>query len=225
MNRRTFCLTAAAATLTACLPLHRNKTQGRVVKRAFIIHGWGATPADHWFAKLSDDLDKLGYRVDLFPLPDSRHPDFAAWQRTLAEHIGTPQSDDLFVAHSLGNISLLHYLSQTRPPQIGGLVLVSGFIGRLPALPEIEGYSIDNYVAQAQLDLPALRRMTGNIACIVSTDDPIVAPAESMKLADTLGARVINVPDAGHFLASDGFTELPQVLAAIKGFGITTGKI
>ena len=194
-------------------------------KRAFIIHGWGATPADHWFAALSDDLGKLGYKVALFPLPDSLRPDFAAWQRTLAEYIGTPRPDDLFVAHSLGNISLLHYLSHSRPPKIGGLVLVSGFAGKLPALSEIEGYSIDAYVAQARLDLPAIRRMTGNTACIISANDPIVAPAESIKLANALGARVMTVPDAGHFLASDGFTELPQALQAVKDFGMAVDQI
>ncbi|WP_225748091.1 alpha/beta hydrolase [Eikenella sp. Marseille-P7795] len=215
MNRRQFCLTAALA-LSACA-LPRAKQTART-QRAFIIHGWGATPDDHWFARLSAGLKARGYNVDVPALPDSRHADFQAWQRTLAEHIGMPQPDDLFIAHSLGNISLLHYLSHTRPPEIGGLVLVSGFAGKLPRLPEIEGYSIDRYVGQARLDLPAVRRMTANIACIISANDPIVAPAESMKLANALGARVITVPDAGHFLASDGFTELPQAWQALDGF-------
>ena len=206
MNRRQFRLSAALALSACALPAAR-------AKRAFIIHGWGATPADHWFAALSDDLGKLGYKVALFPLPDSRRPDFAAWQRTLAEYIGTPRPDDLFVTHSLGNISLLHYLSHSRPPKIGGLVLVSGFAGKLPALSEIEGYSIDAYVAQARLDLPAIRRMTGNTACIISANDPIVAPAESIKLANAFGARVMTVPDAGHFLASAAAS-----FAGSKGF-------
>lgn len=216
MNRRQFCLAAALA-LSACAAPPTAKRES-AAKRAFIIHGWGATPADHWFAWLAAGLKARGYAVDVFPLPESRRPDFAAWQRTLAEHIGTPQPNDLFVAHSLGNITLLHYLSQTRARRIGGLVLVSGFAGKLPALPAIEGYSIDAYAAQARLDLPAIRRMTPNIACIVSSNDPIVAPAESLKLAESLGTRVITVPNGGHFLASDGFTALPQVLQAIEGF-------
>ena len=131
---------------------------------------------------------------------------------------GTPQPDDLFIAHSLGNITLLHYLSQTRPPEIGGLVLVSAFGGKLPKLAEIEGYSIDDYVAQARLDLPAIRNMTANITCIISENDPLVAPEASLKLANALQSHIITVPNAGHFLASDGFVELPQVLQAVDEF-------
>ncbi|MDO4907003.1 alpha/beta hydrolase [Neisseria sp.] len=188
------------------------------MKRAFIIHGWGATPKDHWFPWLAGSLKARGYRVDVPALPNPTAPVFSDWQHTLARHIGTPQPDDLFVAHSLGGITLLHYLSQTRPKEIGGLVLVSAFAEKLPALPEIEGYSIDDYVVQARPDLPAIRAMTANTACIVSGNDSIVAPEASLKLANALQARVITVPDAGHFLASDGFDTLPQVLQAVENF-------
>ena len=95
---------------------------------------------------------------------------------------------------------------------------MSGFAAKLPKLPEIEGYSIDRYVEQARLDLPAVRAATPKIACIVSGNDAIVAPEESGKLAAALNAPVIRVENAGHFLASDGFTELPQVLQAAEGF-------
>ena len=175
------------------------------MKRAFIIHGWGATPADHWFPWLSGSLQQHGFAVDTPALPNPTAPVFADWQHTLARHIGTPQPDDLYIAHSLGNITLLHYLSQARP-------------AKMPKLPEIEGYSIDNYVEQARLDLPAVRSATPNTVCIVSGNDAIVAPEESGKLAAALNAPVIRVENAGHFLASDGFTELPQVLQAAEGF-------
>lgn len=189
------------------------------MKRAFIIHGWGATPADHWFPWLSGSLQQHGFSVDTPALPNPTAPVFSDWQHTLARHIGTPQSDDVYIAHSLGNITLLHYLSQARPAKIGGLILVSAFAAKLPKLPEIEGYSIDNYVEQARLDLPAVRAATPNIACIVSGNDPLVAPKESGKLAAALNSPVIRVENAGHFLASDGFTELPQVLQAVERFG------
>lgn len=217
MNRREFCLTAAALTVSACAA-KSPFGQGTDKKRAFIIHGWGATPADHWFSWLSDGLKTHGYTVEVPALPNPAAPVFADWQRTLANRIGIPQPNDLFVAHSLGGITLLHYLSQTAPAEVGGLVLVSAFAEKLPKLPEIEGYSIDNYVAQARLNLPAIRAMTANTACIVSSNDSIVAPEASLKLANALQAHVITVPDAGHFLASDGFDTLPQVLQAVENF-------
>lgn len=137
------------------------------------------------------------------------HRIFGRWQQTLAEHVGTPSAEDLFIAHSLGTISLLHYLSATRPARIGGLILVSGFGARLPALPGIQGYDIDTYVDQARLDRAAIRAMTSKIFCIISQNDVVVAPEESLKLARQLNATVRMVPKGGHFLASEGFHELP----------------
>lgn len=217
MNRRQFCFSAAALAVSACAA---KPPSGRAdkMKRAFIIHGWGATPEDHWFQWLSGSLKARGYQVYAPPLPNPAAPVFADWQHMLARRIGTPQPGDLFVAHSLGAVTLLHYLSQTAPAEIGGLVLVSAFAEKLPKLPEIEGYSIDDYVAQARLNLPAIRAMTANTVCIISENDTIVEPEASLKLANALQARVITVPNAGHFLASDGFDSLPQVLQAVEGF-------
>lgn len=90
---------------------------------AYIIHGYGASPTDHWFPWLQARLQAAGIPTIVPPLPDSEHPDFAAWQATLTQTIGTPDRNTLLIAHSLGTISLLHYLSATRPASVGGLVI------------------------------------------------------------------------------------------------------
>lgn len=179
------------------------------IRKACIIHGFGASSGAHWFPWLANRLRDAGVSVGVPDMPDSMAPNFWRWQQTLAKHVGTPSAEDLFIAHSLGTISLLHYLSATRPAPIGGLILVSGFGARLPALPGIQGYDIDTYVDQARLDRAAIRAMTSKIFCIISQNDVVVAPEESLKLARQLNATVRMVPKGGHFLASEGFHELP----------------
>lgn len=137
MKRRLFFIASSALALSSCVTKYKSKWETNR-KRAFIIHGWGATPADHWFRWLSGSLKTRGYTVAVPQLPNPAAPIFSDWQRTLARHIGTPQSDDLFVAHSLGNITLLHYLMQTRPSKIDGLIMVSAFADKLPKLPEVK---------------------------------------------------------------------------------------
>lgn len=217
MNRRQFCLSTLVSALSACsspFPPARNPQTG--INKAYIVHGYGATPADHWFPWLASRLQAEGIAADIIPLPDSSRPDFESWQETLAAHIGKPQPGNLFIAHSLGNISLLHYLSRLRPPRIAGLVLVSGFGARLPALPSINGYNIDAYADKAVINYPAIRQMSPAIYSIISENDTIVAPGESLKLAQRLNSQIIRVPNGGHFLAQDGFTELPQVWQAVE---------
>lgn len=186
------------------------------MKNLYIIHGFDATPDAHWFRWLGEQARAKGAHVHIPALPQPKAPVFADWQRALAESIGMPDENDVFVAHSLGTISLLHYLGATRPARIGGLVLVSGFAGRLPGLSSIEGYSVDTYVDQARIDTTAIAAMTPHITSLISTSDPVVAPPSSRQLASALHSTVVEVDNGGHFLDREGFRELWPAWQAIE---------
>ena len=47
--------------------------------RAFIIHGYGAGPADHWFPWLGERLSQAGIPTTIPALPDPERPDFDRW--------------------------------------------------------------------------------------------------------------------------------------------------
>ena len=126
--------------------------------------------------------------------------------------IGTPDRNTLLIAHSLGTISLLHYLSATRPTAVGGLVLVAGFGAHLPELPIIGGFDIDH----ARLDDVVLRRYAAQMHHLISDNDNVVAPANSHALAARLGGTVHALPRYGHFLSADGITELPAAWEALQ---------
>lgn len=190
------------------------------MKRAFIIHGYGATPEDHWFSWLAQQLQAAGVATAIPALPDPEQPDFDRWQAALATHLGTPDAETFYVAHSLGTISLLHFLSAARPAQTGGIFLVSGFDGRLPALPVIGDFNVDAYADRARIDHAALRAMTPQIHHIISDNDRAVAPERSLQLAERLGGTVHRVANGGHFLASDGFRTLPPLWQAMQDGGV-----
>ena len=223
MKRRNFILTLPALALrpgAAATPRNHAAAARQVtapsLKTLHIIHGYGATPDAHWFRWLGDKARAEGVRVSIPALPQPQAPAFADWQQALADSIGMPDERDIFVAHSLGTISLLHYLNAARPARIGGLVLVSGFAGRLPGLSSIDGYSVDAYVDQARIDVAAIRTMTPHITSIISSNDPIVAPQDSRQLAQALHSRIVQVDDGGHFLDREGFTQLQPAWQAVK---------
>lgn len=186
------------------------------MKKAIILHGYGATPGDHWFPWLQQQLQAAGIATTVPALPDAEQPDFERWQQALAAAIGTADAATLLIAHSLGTLSLLHYLSATRPEQVGGIILAAGFGARLPELPTIGGFSIDAYIDRARLDDATLRAMTPHIHHLISDNDYVVAPANSDALATRLGGTVHRVANAGHFLAADGITTLPAAWQAVQ---------
>ena len=187
------------------------------MKRAFIIHGYGATPEDHWFSWLAQQLQAAGVATAIPALPDPEQPDFDRWQQTLAQYIGKPSENQIFVAHSLGTISLLHYLTAARPRRIGGLVLVSAFGKRIPTLPEINGFNIDAYVDRCRIDFAAIARMAGNRIELISADDDTIVPVENTRyVAKELNGYLHIRATGGHFLDRDGFTQFPPVLESVE---------
>ncbi|PWJ42444.1 hypothetical protein SAMN06264364_1742 [Quadrisphaera granulorum] len=181
-------------------------------QRAVIIHGFGATPQDHWFDWLADQLEADGIPTAVPALPNPLDPDPNRWEQAVAAELGTPDEHSIVVAHSLGCLTLVRYLRSLPDPwQLGTLVLVSGFLERLPALPELDGYIGDG------CDVEGLQVRIRRLVVIRSDEDPFVPPALTDHVADLLGVPVRVVPGAGHFLASDGITAVPAVYEAITG--------
>lgn len=174
--------------------------------KVYIIHGYGAGPQSHWFQWLKQQLEAQGITVHVPALPDSEHPLKEQWDECLQQTIGVPDENTYFVAHSLGCIALLDYFRQLEScPDIGGIILVSGF-----STP-ISGYSLINPFVGNAFHPEHFIAMTAQRVVIAAKDDPIVPFAQTEQLAHDLKARFITVEHGGHFLDSEGFTELPLV--------------
>ncbi|WP_433464875.1 RBBP9/YdeN family alpha/beta hydrolase [Spirillospora sp. CA-128828] len=185
-------------------------TPGTTRRRASIIHGYGATPEDHWFAWLGEQLNAAGIPATIPALPTPQAPDPALWTEAVRTDLGTPDENSIVVAHSLGCLTVLRYLRTLPDPwHLGTLVLVSGFVDQLPALPELNSYIGDG------CDVKELINNIGRLTIIRSDADPYVPPGHTDRLAGLLGVSTEVVPGAGHFLASDGVTSLSEVLEAI----------
>lgn len=175
-------------------------------KRVCIIHGYRATPGNHWFPWLKDKLTAIGVDVEIIAMPTPQTPKLDEWLNQLAQSAKDMDSDTYFVAHSLGCITLLRFLLRQNSSQpIGGLVLVSGFAQSLPTLP-----ILDEFVEQP-LDYHQLIQRASQCAGIAAKDDPIVPFAFSKELMEQLKADFFEVDKGGHFLEGDGFTALPIV--------------
>ena len=175
-------------------------------RRVFIVHGFGATPNDHWFPWLSNELTAGGIEATTVALPASDTPTAPAWHRTLNAAIPYVDHTTWIVAHSLGVISVLRRLAdQAEPWTLGGLIAVSGFTGELAALPVLDAFLAED------VDLTDVTPRILRSHAVYSDNDTIVPPQASAALAARLGSQVHIVHGGGHFLGTDGITNLPVV--------------
>jgi predicted alpha/beta hydrolase family esterase len=175
-------------------------------RRVVVVPGYGATPADHWFPRLAHDLAGHGIDTEVVEMPHPDAPDPTAWATTAGEAIGDPDGATVVVGHSLGCLTVLRYLATVPGPwRLAGLVLVAGFLDRLPALPELDGFVGDG------ADVGHIPGHVEQVVVIRSDHDPLVPGTSTDRLAAALDAELVVVPGAGHFLADDGYEDLPEV--------------
>lgn len=173
--------------------------------RVYIIHGYLASSQDHWFPWLEEKLTREGAVVTILPMPNSSEPDASAWIRFVEANVGLPDKNTFFVAHSLGCITLLRYLeSLDSGSRIGGFVFVSGFSDSVATLPQLDEFT------DKPLDFDRIIGISPCRSDIASLDDSIVPYEHTERLSRLLGSNLRTVGNGGHFLGSDGFTQLPE---------------
>ena len=132
----------------------------------------------NWFDWLCAQVKSTGAQAISLAMPNPDKPSTTAWQFTLDQHIGKPDAHTLLVGHSLGCITLLHFLSRQQPQKIGGLLLAAGFADTLPPLP-----ALDAYIKAASPDFDILRKIDMPKHCLVSDNDTHVPPELTLDMA------------------------------------------
>lgn len=178
-------------------------------KQVYIIHGYMASVTDHWFDWLKAELEKQGVAVHILAMPDSKKPQPEAWTNYLKENVNLT-GQTYFIGHSLGCISLLLYLNRYQL-KASGMILVAGFIEKVKDIPELDAFLAE------EISIPLLIENVPKRLVIAATDDYVVPFELTKKLAEALKSPMITIPDGGHFLGRDDFTDFPALLKAMKG--------
>ena len=166
----------------------------------FIIHGYQATTESHWFEWLANEMKQFGYSTEIVYLPNANQPNLKEWITAIQNNLKNKlDSETIIVAHSLGVITILDYLSRLQHGlTIKGLYLVSGFNEQLKNLPEL-----NHYISQTQIDFHNINAQ--NIVTIAGSHDPIVNIEATDRLSHELNTETLRISHKGHFLDSDGY--------------------
>lgn len=188
----------------------QNVTGNRaIIKRVFIVHGYGATPDDNWFPWLKKELETRNFKVQVPAMPNTDNPTLDQWLSHLQETVGRCDKNTYLVGHSLGTITILRFLEALpEGERVGGIVLVGGFSESLNFKPLAT-------FTERPLDYEKVKRSTNKIVAIHSTDDASVPYKFAEIIRDRLGASLITLHGAGHINWKSGWFELPQALDAI----------
>lgn len=178
-----------------------------------IVHGWEAEPGSNWFQWLKSNLEEDGIRCIIPDMPDSSRPKVAEWVNHLDQVIQSEVTDPaarlILVGHSLGCITICHYLDRVKKAKADGCVFVAGFSGNIRIQAIKEFY-------ETQADLANVRKKIGKSVSMLSLDDRAVPAEKSRELAAQLGSEIVELNGYGHFMGSEGVTKLPVILPELQ---------
>lgn len=175
----------------------------------YVVHGYTASPEENWFPWIQQQADQAGVALKVLRLDPSPTPILSTWDQQMAEQIGRLGPETIVIAHSLGCLASLHFLSHQLKDtgiQIAQLILVAGFNRRLGRLEEV-----NPFIDAAQIDFDLIQQQVKSRIVIYSKGDDRVAPHFSLEQAKSLDAEVIETQHQGHFIDSQGCRELPEV--------------
>ncbi len=183
-----------------------------MVKRVFIVHGWGGYPEEGWFPWLKEELINRGFEVYVPSMPETDNPTIENWVENLKKIVKNPDFNTSFVGHSIGCQTILRYLQELKSDiKVGKIILVAPWF-RLKMYETKEEVEIAKPWIERKIDFTKVLLHTKDITSIFSNNDYFVYVEDSEILKKNLGSKIIIEKNKGHFSGSDGIKKLPSVL-------------
>lgn len=170
-------------------------------KEYIIIHGLGGSPQGHWQDFLYKELQNQGKKV-LFPqFPNNSQPSLEDWiceLHGLKEHI---HENTVVIAHSMGVILWLHYISKYIDTRINKAILVAP-----PSREFLVSHDFAKSFADFSLDKENFHRVNLHSLLIASTNDEYCLPSAWEKFGKILDLDYLELaPEAGHINMASGY--------------------
>jgi predicted alpha/beta hydrolase family esterase len=180
--------------------------------KVFLIHGSMGSPQENWFPWLSKELTSLGCEVISPDFPKPPKQSLSNWMKAFEEYLPQIDSDTIFVAHSLGPAFVLSILEKAKKP-VKACYFVSGFIGPL-GLAKFD--PVNKTFTEKEFEFTNIRATSKKFISFASCNDPYVPLEKTRCFSHEINAKLIIIPDGGHFNTKAGYTKFDKLLEEIK---------
>lgn len=166
--------------------------------RITMIHGFNATPNDHFYPWLAQKLRDAGHdvRVPELPFRTGEIPEFPALMQIMQEKVGILDEDDILLGHSLGAVLAVRYLENVELkgfPRACVLVAAPWYVRR----PEFQS------LFMTDLDYDVVPWKVREYVVVHSPDDEAVPFEHAQKWTDMLKARLVDIPGNDHYMGPE----------------------
>jgi predicted alpha/beta hydrolase family esterase len=168
------------------------------------IHGNGTEHWPYgWAPWLKSELEKLGFSTFFETFPDSIIARAEYWLPFLKDHIKAGP-DDVLIGWSSGAVASMRYAEANK---IRGSVLIA------PCYTDIgDEHERQGGYYETPWNWEAIKSNQDKIALFCSDNDPYIPQDQFEFISEKIGAEMIKIPGAGHFIGRETFPELLEYI-------------
>ncbi|MDD5055828.1 MAG: alpha/beta hydrolase [Candidatus Peribacteraceae bacterium] len=178
----------------------------------FIVHGIGGSPEENWFPWLKTELERSGHIISIPQFPNADRPLLEEWMEHFKRYLPSINEHTILIGHSLGAAFLLRLLETIDTP-VKATFLIAPVSGRKMSR---EYEPLMTSFTNEPFDVETIRRNAGSVTILNSDNDPFIPLASAKRLAESLQATITVIAGGGHFNASAGYDEFPELLKVIS---------
>ncbi|MEK7563417.1 MAG: alpha/beta fold hydrolase [Patescibacteria group bacterium] len=177
-------------------------------RHVILVHGIGGHPGENWFPWLKQELLTKGFQVHIPHFPDGNPLSYDAWRDTFKAYEYALGKDCIVVGHSLGAAFLLSILGDFEAKAAFFIAPACGKTNNefAPAMASI---------VDRPFEWDQIRKNCKEFHIFHADNDPYLPLERAQTLSRHLQCDVMVIPGAGHFNASSGYEEFPQLLEEI----------
>lgn len=158
-------------------------------KNILILHGWNASPEDHWFVVAKEKWQKKGLEVSVPNMPGNYFPKLDEWLKIIESY--KPDESWTLIGHSLGGVAILKYLENAEKP-VGKAILIA------TPFAAMHFGALDNFF-EGGFNWEQIKKNVKTIDIVNEDNDPAVPSEHGQKYAQNLGGNLHTVSGYTHF--------------------------
>lgn len=185
------------------------------MKKAYIIHGWGANSQSDWIPWLKQKLLNRDYEVITPNMPNTNEPQINIWLSKLQEVLVDLNKDDIIIGHSIAGQAILRYLEKIDSSQIIPKVILVAPWFKLSQIEEEEKEIAEEWI-NTPINFEYIQKLNLNIISLFSNNDPFVPLENEVLFKNLLNSQTQIYEEKGHFNSETGIEKLPEILEFIN---------
>jgi predicted alpha/beta hydrolase family esterase len=162
-------------------------------KKILILHGWNATPENHWFTKARDQWQKEGWQVEVPALPGNYFPQKEEWLKIIEKY--EPDENWILLGHSLGGVAILRYLEKASKKIKQAILIATPY-------DAMKFGALQNFF-DGGFDWEKIKANCPKFDLVYQDEDLAVPVEHGQKYAQALGGKIHILPGYNHFQSID----------------------